>query len=370
MKRRELLKYVSLLAIYSNISYSRSKILPIECYPTNNNLCEQRIEQSCLYYGVFFERKTHNVLLVYSFDGVVFSQPIRLFIDGISGQQVNGRDPSIIFHDGIWYISVTSDVPDLRDFIVFYSKDLITWEQKNVCLDGNIPICSKSRIWADGEEPALHLWAPEFIAVDGKLYITASIYQGKDKLASTKKNKFSIGIAEVINLSFSSFGKMRKIFLSDSSFRRLSYSRIDAVISKDLFRNIYILAVKRENFGVIDIFESMSIDRGYRLIGTINLHSGFEESKWVDIEAPIVYKIDNRQWVLAFDAYTDAHGILFVTTTDFIAFTNPRRLRLGHKNIIRMRHGTIQKSLGLSDNEKIINQLCFLLNEINDREVS
>uniref|UniRef100_UPI003A97CBB1 hypothetical protein n=1 Tax=Klebsiella pneumoniae TaxID=573 RepID=UPI003A97CBB1 len=132
---------------------------------------------------------------------------------------------------------------------------------------------------------------------------------------------------------------------------------------------IYILAVKRENFGVIDIFESMSIDRGYRLIGTINLHSGFEESKWVDIEAPIVYKIDNRQWVLAFDAYTDAHGILFVTTTDFIAFTNPRRLRLGHKNIIRMRHGTIQKSLSLSDNEKIINQLCFLLNEINDREV-
>lgn len=312
------------------------------------------------------------MLFYYSLDGVVFSQPLKLFQSLYGKSPVVGRDPSIIYSKGVWYIAVTADLHDSRDFLIYYSTDLLSWKKKDICLNGNKSICSQYNKWADGDEPALYVWAPQWIVIDDELYLSVSIYLGADQIKAKKSHKFGIGLSKVIDLHDFKFSYPEKIKLSDGNAKHKIgiYSRIDAVMSKDKIKNRYIVICKRENFGVIDVFESESILGVYKLCGTIELHSGFEGSKRLDIEAPILYQTNDGVWIIAFDAYTDATGILYVSTKDFRSFDDVKRLKLGYKKIYRVRHGTIQRSNSHSINQKIRNSIFLLCNSrTEEREI-
>lgn len=67
-------------------------------------------------------------------------------------------DPDIIYHDGYYYMYVTS-----TGYLVYRSKDLATWE----CLGQSLPSCS----WNINTQ---YQWAPDVEYVNGKFYMAVS----------------------------------------------------------------------------------------------------------------------------------------------------------------------------------------------------
>lgn len=120
-----------------------------------------------LYLGCFFDQNDLNKLV------------FKISLDTknwqtLSKLNINGRDPSILYKDGYFYIAVTNYTPT-RDLIIYKSNDLINFETNNINM-GLLNWDSK--------------WAPEFYVEDDKVYLLISAKE-------TSESKFKILISEI-----------------------------------------------------------------------------------------------------------------------------------------------------------------------------
>ncbi|HDG7825906.1 TPA: hypothetical protein PCJ76_004841 [Klebsiella quasipneumoniae] len=289
------------------------------------------------YYSVFFDYTQNNMLLFsYSIDGENWSIPVTL---NYKGRPLNGRDPSLVYYRGKWLLLLTGGKEDQYDASFFVSDDLNSWQLLRVVLGGNETITSSYRLWDNSDVPSRYVWAPELIK-DSRdiLYIVASVQIGID---SNKKNTmkfFGLYLSRCDDTNKFIFSKAKRIKLIEYDGAINKYSRIDPFIIYDEPQSRYILATKRENFGVIDFFESSVISGDYKYIGCLDLHS---LNSSMDIEGPSICWQRNK-WYVYFDSYYLRKGIMYVTTSDFKLFSKPKGCNIDRAEF--MRHGTISKT--------------------------
>lgn len=158
-----------------------------------------------LFLGAFFNPNEGNkIYLKVSKDGKNFNT--------LSATNLTGRDPSIAYINGNFYIVVTNYSNDF-DFIIYKSSDLITWTTHYINANLN---------------NYYSRWAPEFF-VDGdtiKIIIT---------LQETASSNFYIYTLDCTNLENLTFGNLTNITPSNES------SCIDGSITK--FENTYYMVV-------------------------------------------------------------------------------------------------------------------------------
>lgn len=303
-----------------------------------------------IFYGAFFENATNAINVATSHDGLTFSDPVRLTPG--SGGLLRARDPSLIFYNGMWLMATTANTAGSVDLIIYSSQDLINWTANSIKLNNGSAICSNTVAWDGGTRPASLLWAGEFF-VDPqteKLHLIISILIGTDENA-TNTNKYLFGtyICELTDLSSLTFSVPTRISVTEDDGSTDKYSRIDASFAYDDVNNRYLMAVKRENKGIIDVFESSDLLDGYTFVNSITgmsstgADSGYFKKS--SIEAPSIYKLKNSNtWIVAFDPNDTFDGILYVSTTDnFATFAVPKRLRLA-----RLRHGSVVSGWNLT----------------------
>jgi hypothetical protein len=296
-----------------------------------------------IFYATFFESNTTVINLVTSHDGVNWSDPTRL-----SGGKnpIADRDPSICFFKDSWYIAVTANSAGNHDMRIYTSDDLINWKPINIKLDGDNAICSRTRPWDSGTRPADKLWAPELVVEDGELYVIISIYLGYDTTSSpgATANFFGTYVAKCTDINTLQFTVLSRIDFKESDGSMNKYSRIDADIAKDEKNNRYLLAVKRENYGVIDVFHSSSFLGPFTFNGTVSMSATGEKSGYLmksGIEGPSLFQLKTGEWALAFDPNNTFDGITYVTSRDgFVTYSTPEKFRLP-----KLRHGTIKSGM-------------------------
>ncbi|OCN74165.1 hypothetical protein AN665_0225975 [Serratia marcescens] len=293
-----------------------------------------------IYYATFFETNTNAVNLVTSHDGLNWSDPTQLS-DG--KKSIAGRDPSICFFKNNWFVAVTENLVENYDMLVYTSKDLINWKRVNVKLNGNEAICSRKKAWGKGTRGADKLWAPELIVESDELYVIISIYLGYDQSSSptAKSNYFGTYIAKCTDINEMRFSEPSRIDYHESDGSINKYSRIDADIVKDIENKKYLLAAKRENYGVIDVFHSTSFLGPYEYVSTVSMSAGGAEIEYLmrsGIEAPCLFQLKTGEWAMIFDPNDTFDGITYITSRDgFFSFSKPQKLRLP-----KFRHGTIK----------------------------
>ncbi|KOR02484.1 family 43 glycosylhydrolase [Pluralibacter gergoviae] len=302
-----------------------------------------------IYYGAFFENTTTAINVVASHDGITFSDPVRLTTG--SGSLLRGRDPSIIFYEGKWLLATTANTPGSVDLIIYSSPDLVNWSANNIKLNGDAAICSSVNSWDGGTVPASLLWAGELI-IDhktGKLHLIISILIGVDTTKGNSDRMFGTYISELTDVGNLTFSVPSRISVVENDGTTNKYSRIDATIAYDDVNSRYLMAVKRENYGIIDIFQSNSITGVFSYINSITAlqTTGAAGSYYrkSSIEAPALYRLkDGVTWVVAFDPNDTFDGILYVSSSDgFTTMTTPKRLGMPP-----FRHGSVVRGFGLS----------------------
>ncbi|MCK1065094.1 hypothetical protein [Pluralibacter gergoviae] len=302
-----------------------------------------------IYFGAFFENTTSAINVVTSHDGLNFSDPVRLTTSW--GTLLRGRDPSLIFYRGQWLMATTANTPDAVDLIIYSSPDLVNWTANNIKLNGDSAICSNSIPWDGGTVPATLLWAGELIIdpTTGKLHLIISILIGVDGTKGNADRMFGTYISELTDATDLRFSVPQRISALEQDGSVNKYSRIDATIAYDDVNSRYLMAVKRENYGIIDIFQSSTIGGVFSYINSITAlqttsaaGSYYRKSS---IEAPALYRLkDGITWVVAFDPNDTFDGILYVSSSDgFTTMTTPKRLGMPP-----FRHGSVVPGFGLS----------------------
>ena len=324
MKRRKFLKF-GILFFQSKLVFSQKSIPKIQ-YDTST------------YCGVFFEPNKHNQLcFLYTNDVYHWNKSIYLTYQS---NPLTGRDPSIIYYKDKWLLALTGSKEDKYDLSLFISSDLSNWKAYEIDLGGNESISSAKRLWDNASIPTKIIWAPEFV-VDkhSDLYIVAAVQTGFDRTTNGKDKFFELYMSKctISNGSYS-FTKAKRVKVLDSNRKYGFYSRIDPFIIYDNDNNRYILAAKRENYGVIDFFVSSDLYGDYIYTGTLELHS---INKKMDIEGPsIIYNKNTKVWCIYFDSYYLNQGIMYVKTSNFTEFSQP--LLVQQNTFSQLRHGTIR----------------------------
>ncbi|MDP8886143.1 hypothetical protein QZQ34_26055, partial [Serratia marcescens] len=216
-------------------------------------------------------------------------------------------------------------------------------------LNGDNAICSNTAPWDGGTVPASLLWAGELIVDNktGRLHLVISILLGTDGTKGTGR-MFGTYISELNDLSGLKFSVPVRVSCVDHDGGFNKYSRIDATIAYDDVNNRYLMAVKRENYGIIDIFSSSAISGGYSYINSIsglqNTDAGSGYFRRSSVEGPALYRMkDGHTWVVAFDPNDTFDGILYVSSSDgFATLSVPKKLEMA-----RFRHGSITAGVGL-----------------------
>jgi len=136
-----------------------------------------------------------NSFLFLSFDQDISGGKVRLLVGQTTkemhhlntlplefgnGVAMGGLSPSITFKDGVWYFINAAYVVGTRDFAVFRSRDLITWD-RTFCNFGPDPITDANTPLPGGSSPPDFFWGAEgFFDTDGTLYVFASVRYGAD----------------------------------------------------------------------------------------------------------------------------------------------------------------------------------------------
>lgn len=295
-----------------------------------------------IYYGAFFENSNTAINIVSSLDGVTFSDPVR--VTNGNGDLLRARDPSLIYYGGKWLLATTANTPGSVDLRIYSSNDLVSWSSNDIKLNGNSAICSNTVPWDGGTVPASLLWAGEFFSdpKTKKLYLIISILIGTDTTGGGSGRLFGTYMSELTDINTLKFSVPVRISATENDGSVNKYSRIDADIAYDNVSNSYIMAAKRENYGIIDVFKSSTISGPYSYANTITgmqttgSSSGYQVRS--GIEAPTIYKLrGSNTWAIAFDPNDTFDGINYVTSSDgFITVSAPAKLRMA-----QLRHGSI-----------------------------
>ncbi len=263
----------------------------------------------------FHEPADAGLRLLYSKDGLHWTDLERTFLKPSVGQQKVMRDPSIVKGpDGTFHLVWTSSWKGDKGFGYASSKDLIHWSEQKF-----IDVMSQ-------EPTTVNVWAPElFYDEDNKQFIIV--------WASTIPFRFPKGQEDEDNNHrlYYTTTKDFQTFSPAKLFLDPGFSAIDAVIVKRK-ANDFVLVVKdntRPN-------RNIKVAFGPTALGPYSAASAPFSPNFT--EGPSVAKI-GREWIIYFDSYREKkYGS--VMTSDFKNFRDSYSLTSvpeGHK------HGTIFK---------------------------
>ena len=196
----------------------------------------------------------------------------------LSKLNINGRDPSIIYYNGYFYIAVTN-FTETRDIIIYKSSDLINFETHYITM-GLLEYNAR--------------WAPEFYVEDDNVYILISARLESD-------SKFKIFICD-IDLSTYECSNLSNINPDDS------LSLIDPqIIKKD---NYYYLTVSDQTTSgesYVKIYRSTTI-------GNWTVYNSNVFKTCNHVEGSFMLPIGNRYLIYGDPAYIS--GLLMIETRD------------------------------------------------------
>lgn len=291
-----------------------------------------------LYLGCFFDSWNNNeVFIVTSEDAYNWSNPTRLMYEG---EPLTVRDPTLIYYKDT-FVLLEGGTVDVADCYLYTSVDLINWTRTAVVFnsDGVTPVFSNSRIWSNGGGTVAtsKSWAQEpCIDADGNLYIMASLYVGIDTTAgSTTDNLFAIGISQCLDFDTLKFGYPTKMSLYTDSSTADVYSRIDPSLHYDSTNATYVLGVKRENYGYVEMFTSTSITGTFTKVAAIQPPSTAPSTMY--FEGPSVFGLRTGGVGVSVDDYYGPTGQWLSTSTDLATFSSPKSMRMPFA-----RHGSIR----------------------------
>ena len=264
----------------------------------------------------FHEPADQGLRLLYSKDGLHWTDLNRTFLKPEVGQQKVMRDPSIVKGpDGTFHLVWTSSWKGDKGFGYASSKDLINWSEQKF-----IDVMSH-------EPTTVNVWAPElFYDEDNKQFIII--------WASTIPYRFPKKLEDEDNnhRMYYTTTKDFKTFSPTKLFIDPEFSVIDATIVKRK-ANDFVLVLKDNTRPMRNI----KVAFGPTALGPYtNVSEPFTGNF---TEGPTVAKI-GKEWIIYFDSYRDKrYGS--VKTSDFKTFRDSfseTSVPEGHK------HGTIFKA--------------------------
>lgn len=280
-----------------------------------------------LYLATFFGSNSDTSISFYaSFDGANFSRITSPMAS--NGVEFKGRDPSLLYKDGIFYVAVTNYLADDHDFAVWRSRDLISWTLTNVNL-GSLPVCSTTTSAPGGSAPCARVWAPEWYEDAGEIYILVSLQYAAnaldvDGVSIPFFRPFASRCTDLHNLEFE---LPVELDLSGDAGNKIDPAMIRIGV------NIY-MAIKDEYGKLIEVYTSTSVTGPWTPVSVLS------QSR---IEGPCITKVGDK-YRIYFDSYSlGATG--YVDTEDFLSFTAENFLNVGALH----RHGTVISLDGLSD---------------------
>lgn len=304
----------------------------------NNSLTDLQSwpELDVIYCATFKSNSDPSIQINVSSDGINFTP---VFTPSFYGQDapsndylLKGRDPSICYFNGFFYIGCTGRQAGSYDFIVFKSKDLMSWERVN-CKLGPTAITGTTLPGYTQQSDAI--WAPEFIEYNDELYVAISIqvdpnYTDKNSNSVTGFRPFWTKCIDIDNLTFTTPTEIPLPSLT---------TRIDPDIVYDEKISKYVMAIKNEVQKTIECYQSNNIWGPYTSLST----SAFS----FDAEAPSIVMMPTGATRIYADPYTSVSGLVFTETLDYVTFTSPQ-----HINIYPSRHGTFRRTTSTRDEAK------------------
>ncbi|MDM3130088.1 phage tail fiber domain-containing protein [Citrobacter sp. CK205] len=237
-----------------------------------------------------------------------------------------GRDPSIIWHDGFFYVAVTGYAVGSHDFIIWRSPNLTDWEHIN-CKLGSTPVMGRYV----GSHPVAvaRVWAPELMIINNELVVAVSLNCEEN---TTDKNGSSVS-------SFRPFWSIctdvnTLTFSEPVEFNMPSeLNRIDPDIMYDDKIHAYVMVIKNEIQKYIEIFTATEFSGAYEFVGVAPFSN--------DCEGPSLLLLPDGSTRLYADFYTATNGIRYMDTLDYLSW--------GEEGIVStapMRHGTFRNTSG------------------------
>ena len=282
-----------------------------------NNIKERLETDNTLFIGAFFNvNESNKIYIKVSKDGKNWNT--------LSATNLTGRDPSIAYINGNFYIAVTNFSSDY-DFIIYKSSDLITWSTHYINANLN---SYYSR------------WAPEFFVEGDDIKILISLQESEN-------GNFNVYSLDCTNLENLTFGNLTNITPSNET------SCIDASITK--FENTYYMVVT----DVTQTTSEIEISR---------IYTSSDMSTWALLNNNIFktcYNVEGCQLLRINNAWTIFGDSPLLTPylcmeTDNLAITDSEGNNIKDYiqpiySLVDMRHGTIMIIKDEEVQEKVYN---------------
>ncbi|MFH5021667.1 tail fiber domain-containing protein [Klebsiella michiganensis] len=277
--------------------------------------------------GTFFDNgKNKTIYLASSPDGITFYRLNTNPLAGINAA-TTGRDPSILYFNGYWYIAYTGsqNLGNVGDFTVMRSRDMITWKSYPVKAYGNSVIYKKPGAVIGGGISAIKdVWGPSLYVADNQLYAILIVSYNDD---TTDIDGNKIGWQVPISLRCNDLDSLTfdlpKLLLHNQDVPRLDTEVIFSA-------GHYYAVVKNEFNKNIELWISDSPDEGFTQVNSIDFG--------LHVEGPsLVFNNAKKLWYLYADAY-ELQGVYYYSTSpDLVTWSSAKKIDAP----FQMRHGSV-----------------------------
>ena len=277
---------------------------------------ESRAETSLFTFTVFTNSSQSNMYVYQSNDGLKFYQ-----LAGPAYTPPTGlvRDPSIMHHDGRYYVTYTTNWTG-NMIGVASSPDRIHWTfLENITLPATVFVA----------------WAPEwFIDTNGSVNIIVNL------------NSTDTGDANFIPQKITALNHSLTSWSSPTPLIGLGPNYIDLFVVK--VGNTYHAFVKNETTKYIEHATATKLTGPYTFVGTGNW-AGWGNN----LEGPALFQLDNGSWRIFMDGYTTGTFYYSDSADNFQTWTPKTQLLNGMSGFVR--HGTVLRETDSHVNVGIFN---------------
>ena len=221
-----------------------------------------------------------------SIDGVNFALLNSAVLPGGNGYVLDGRDPSICWFAGWWWIFITGNSAGSHDFALFRSRDLTNWSKHQIAMAGG-PYASATVSMPGGSAPASAIWAPEPFIENGVMKVMISIRYGADftNIYGATQQHFRPYVTTLTNLSTLAFSAPVPMVFGAGDHSLGGASRIDPSVVKH--GGTYYCAIKDSYYRRIQVYSAAALEGPWTFIRTLG--EGTRE-----IEAPCLVRVRDR----------------------------------------------------------------------------
>lgn len=218
-----------------------------------------------------------------SIDGINFSLLNSAVLPGGAGFALDGRDPSITWFAGWWWIFITGNSAGSHDFALYRSRDLSVWSKHQIAMQGG-PYASNTVPMPGGAAPASAIWAPEPFIENGVMKVMISIRYGADftNIYGATQQHFRPYVTTLTNLATLTFSAPVAMNFGPGDHSLGGSSRIDPSVLRH--NGVYYCAIKDSYYRRIQVYSSSNLVGPWTFIRTLG--DGARE-----IEAPCLTRV-------------------------------------------------------------------------------